>query len=256
MGNWRIKLVLLLTILSAIGIFAIIPYEITLMSNQSKPGDIPTSLIVMINSTFQILYIFVMILVGLRLQNRTGLNAPILNGLVYPKMRVHMSKKWLTISIVAALVGSVIIFLIDVLIFNPIMKAPINQVPSPNLWQGLLASIYGGFTEEIMLRLFGMTLMVWLLAWITKKEKGNIPNSFYYIAIFLTAILFGLGHLPATIQIFGELSTIIVTRAIVLNGLLGLWFGYLYWRKGLEYAIIAHISADFFIHVLFMQMFY
>ena len=255
MGNWRIKLVLLLTILSAIGIFAIIPYEITLMSNQSKPGDIPTSLIVMINSTFQILYIFVMILVGLRLQNRTGLNAPILNGLVYPKMRVHMSKKWLTISIVAALVGSVIIFLLDVLIFNPLMKAPIDQVPSPNWWQGLLASIYGGFTEEIMLRLFGMTLIVWLLAWITKKEKGNIPNSFYYIAIFLTAILFGLGHLPTAAQVFGELSTVIIIRTLLLNSLFGLWFGYLYWKKGLEYAIISHMSADIFLHVLIIPIF-
>src|SRR5699024_6166531 len=102
-------------------------------------------------------------LVGLRLQNRTGLNAPILNGLVYPKMRVHMSKKWLTISIVAALVGSVIIFLLDVLIFNPLMKAPIDQVPSPNWWQGLLASIYGSINEEIMLRLFRMTFIVLLL---------------------------------------------------------------------------------------------
>ena len=35
---------------------------------------------------------FVLILVGLRLQNRTGLNAPLLNGIVYPKTRVHISK--------------------------------------------------------------------------------------------------------------------------------------------------------------------
>ncbi|WP_285400391.1 CPBP family intramembrane glutamic endopeptidase [Lysinibacillus sp. fls2-241-R2A-57] len=131
-----------------------------------------------------------------------------------------------------------------------------NQVPSPNWWQGLLASLYGGFTEEIMLRLFGMTFIVWLLAWITKKEKDNIPNSFYYVAIFLVAIIFGLGHLPATIQVFGDLSTIIVIRALVLNGLLGLWFGYLYWRKGLEYAMIAHMSADIFLHVLFASILY
>jgi len=45
-GKWRIKLVLLFTILNTIGIFAIIPYEITLIGGQSVPGDIPTSLIV------------------------------------------------------------------------------------------------------------------------------------------------------------------------------------------------------------------
>src|SRR5699024_8515800 len=104
----------------------------------------------------------------------------------------------------------------------------------------ILAMIYGGITEELMLRLFGMTFIVWVLAVIMRREKETIPPSFYYIAIFLTAILFGIGHLPATMELFGELSAIIVTRAIVLNGLVGVWFGYLYWRKGLEYAIIAH----------------
>ncbi|GGP16911.1 CPBP family intramembrane glutamic endopeptidase [Oceanobacillus neutriphilus] len=254
MGKWRIKLVLLFAILNTIGIFAIIPYQITLMGGQSASGDIPNSLIVMINSTVQIVYMFVMILIGLRLQNRTGLNAPVLNGIVYPETRIHISKKWLTSSIVVALIGSLITILLDLFVFSPLMEAPMGQSSSPNWWQGLLASIYGGFTEEIMLRLFGMTLIVWLLAWITKKQKGDIPHSFYYIAIFLAAILFGLGHLPAAAQVFGGLSAVIVTRTLVLNGLLGLWFGYLYWKRGLEYAIIAHISADIFLHVLIVPI--
>ncbi|GAA0323759.1 CPBP family intramembrane glutamic endopeptidase [Oceanobacillus sp. FSL W7-1293] len=256
MGNWRIKLVLLFTILNTIGIIAIIPYELTLMGNQSITGDIPTSLIIIINSTFQALYMFVMILVGLRLQNRTGLNAPILNGMVYQKTWVHISKKWLINSIVVAIIGSVIVILLDLFVFNPLMGAATDQMASPNWWQGLLASIYGGITEEIMLRLFGMTLIVWLLAWITKKQKGDIPNSFYYIAIFLVAILFGSGHLPAAAQVFGGLSGVIVIRTLVLNGLLGLWFGYLYWKRGLEYAIIAHMSADIFLHVLIVPILY
>lgn len=256
MGNWRIKLALLLLILNTIGILAIIPYEITLMGSQSTSGEIPASLIIIINSTFQILYMFIMILVGLRLQNRTGLNTSILNGIVYPKTRVHISKKWLINSIVVTLMGTLFVVLLDLFVFRPLMSSSMDQLPSPNWWQGLLASIYGGFTEEIMLRLFGMTLIVWLLAWITKKEKNNIPNGFYYVAIFLTAILFGLGHLPAAAQVFGELSTVIVIRTLVLNSLLGLWFGYLYWKKGLEYAIIAHISADILLHVLITPLLY
>ncbi|WP_313238454.1 CPBP family intramembrane glutamic endopeptidase [Sporosarcina ureae] len=254
MEKWRIKLVLLFTILNIIGIIAIIPYQMTLMGSQPVPGNIPTSLIIIINSTVQVLYTFVLILVGLRLQNRTGLTTPILNGMVYPKTRVHISKKWFINSIVVALIGCIIIILLDLFVFNPLIGEPMNEIPSPSWWQGLLASIYGGISEEIMLRLFVMTFIVWLLALVTKKQKDNIPNSFYYVAIFLTAIIFGLGHLPATMQVFGDLSTIIVIRALVLNGLLGLWFGYLYWRKGLEYAIIAHISADIFLHVLFASI--
>src|SRR5699024_738673 len=177
-----------------------------------------------------------------------------LESLVYERKLQHFSKKWLIISISITFILSLLTILLDLFVFSSIIETPEEQITI--WWQGLLAMFYGGITEELMVRLFGMTLIVWLLARITKKEKEEIPNSFYYTAIFLTAILFGLGHLPAAIQIFGELSTIIVARILVLNGLLGIWFGYLYWRKGLEYAIIAHMSADIFIHVLFMQMFY
>ena len=254
MGNWRIKLVLLLTVLNMIGIFAIIPYQTSLMGDQPLPGNIPMSLIVLINSTVQIVYMFVLIVVGVRLQNRTGLQAPLLNGIVYPEARVSISKKWIVRSIMGAFIGSAIIILLDVFVFAPIIGAPMSEVSTPSWWKGLLASLYGGITEEIMLRLFGMTFIVWLLAWITKKRKNEIPASYYYVAIFLIAIVFGLGHLPATIQVFGDLSAILIMRALVLNGLLGLWFGYLYWRKGLEYAIIAHMSADVFLHVLFVPI--
>ena len=251
MEKWRIKLVFLLTILNALGVFAIIPYSLTLMESQTLPGDLPNLLIVIINSTFQIVYMFVLILIGLKLQQHTSLEVPLLNGLVYPEKKVHISKQWMINSVVGALIGSIIIILLELFLFQPLMGTPINELPSTNWWQGLLASLYGGITEELMLRLFGMTFIVWLLAKITRKNKSNIPNSFYYVAIFIAAIIFGLGHLPATMEVFGELSSILVIRALVLNGLLSLWFGYLYWKKGLEYAMIAHISADIFIHVLF-----
>jgi hypothetical protein len=32
-------------------------------------------------------------------------------------------------------------------------------------------------------------------------------------------------------------------RALVLNGIAGIVFGYLYWRHGLEAAMIGHMSA-------------
>lgn len=256
--KWRIKLVLFLTLLGAIGIVAIIPYEITTLMNkefyQTNSEAIPVSLTV--NSIFQIVLLFLLVLIGVRLQRRTGLSTPKLENFVYERKLQPFSKKWLIIGISITFIFSLITILFDLFVFSPVIEIPEEQTTVTIWWQGLLGMFYGGITEELMVRLFGMTLIVWLLARITKKEKEEIPDSFYYIAIFLTAILFGLGHLPATIQIFGELSTIIVTRTLALNGLLGLWFGYLYWRKGLEYAIIAHMSADFFVHVLFMQIFY
>lgn len=249
MSEWRIKLVMVLAVLSAIGIIAIIPYELTIMQGQPLPEGLSSTVVIAINSTVQMLYVFVLILFGLRMQSRTGLGVPLLEGIVYNKSRPQFSKTWLINGIAVAAIGSIIIVLLDLFIFSPMIHTSVEQVPSPTWWQGLLASFYGGITEEVMLRLFGMTFIVWILARVTGRRKTDIPASFYYVAIVLTALLFGLGHLPATAQIFGELSAVLVVRALVLNGLLGLWFGFLYWKRGLEYAICAHFAADIVLHV-------
>ena len=41
-----------------------------------------------------------------------------------------------------------------------------------------------------------------------------------------------------------ELGALMIARAIILNGLAGLAFGYLYWTRGLESAMLAHFSED------------
>ena len=65
----------------------------------------------------------------------------------------------------------------------------------------------------------------------------------------VTALLFGLGHLPATAVVW-PLTPLVVARALLLNGLGGLVFGWLYWRRGLLAAIVAHVGADLVLHVV------
>jgi membrane protease YdiL (CAAX protease family) len=64
----------------------------------------------------------------------------------------------------------------------------------------------------------------------------------FWVAIVLVAVLFGLGHLPATSAIT-PLTTTLVVRALVLNGIAGITFGYLYWKQGLEAAMLGHMNA-------------
>ena len=77
---------------------------------------------------------------------------------------------------------------------------------------------------------------------------GRPSATGFWIADLLAAVLFGLGHLPLT-SMLAPLTVLIVIRAVVLNGLLGLAFGYLYWTRGLESAMVAHFSADLLLHV-------
>lgn len=63
------------------------------------------------------------------------------------------------------------------------------------------------------------------------------------------AVLFGLGHLPAPAAL-APLTPAIVARAVVLDGVAGVLFGWLYWRRGLVPAMTAHAVADVGLHVI------
>jgi membrane protease YdiL (CAAX protease family) len=77
-----------------------------------------------------------------------------------------------------------------------------------------------------------------------------MPGAFgFWIAIILISVVFGLGHLPMTAK-FQQITALVVFRAVVLNGIAGVVFGWLYWKKGLESAMIAHFSTDIILHVI------
>ena len=70
----------------------------------------------------------------------------------------------------------------------------------------------------------------------------------FWAANITAAVLFGLGHLPATAAL-APLSVALVVRAVVLNGTAGLVFGELYRRYGLEWAMTSHFGVDIVAHV-------
>jgi membrane protease YdiL (CAAX protease family) len=55
--------------------------------------------------------------------------------------------------------------------------------------------------------------------------------------------MFGIGHLPLVVALGVAFTLPIVTFIVFANSLFGLVAGYLYWRKGLEAAIIAHMTT-------------
>lgn len=47
-----------------------------------------------------------------------------------------------------------------------------------------------------------------------------------------------------------HITPTVVVLALALNGVAAVSFGYLYWKRGLESAMIAHFCADFVIYVV------
>jgi membrane protease YdiL (CAAX protease family) len=82
-----------------------------------------------------------------------------------------------------------------------------------------------------------------------QKEKARLLPSTFWIANVLAAVLFGLGHLPAASRVM-QITPEVIVVALALNGIAALSFGYLYWKRGLEAAMIAHFCADFVLYVV------
>lgn len=103
---------------------------------------------------------------------------------------------------------------------------------------------YGGVIEEVLMRLFLMSLIAWVLWKIFARrcDKDSIPTWVFVAANVAAALLFAAGHIPATISIFGGLTPMILFRCFLLNGAFGLLFGYFYRRYGIQYAMLGHFG--------------
>jgi membrane protease YdiL (CAAX protease family) len=255
--NWKIFFTLLAA--AAFGIVAILPYTLALQADALAKLELPLPMEIII--PIQVLQSIVMfgiaILIGLFLANRTGLGLPILEARLAGKSIGEQVKPILLPSILLGVIASVAIIALDTFIFQPALVAELGKAgealnlrtAQPAAWKGLLASFYGGINEEILLRLFLFTLLAWVGKFISHTEEGRPTIAVLWTANIAAAVLFGLGHLPATALLI-PLTPLVVARAILLNGLAGIAFGYLYWTRGLESAIVAHFSADIILHVL------
>ena len=240
--NWKLFFILLAA--CVIASFLVMPYTLALTGNQTILTPV-----LLLASGIQSLIIFALaIFIGLLLSKKTGLGLPIIEGLLEGKNQKNKFKSILLPSVILGLIAGVLIILLDILFGSiSVEMAEVETKIAP--WMALLATFYGGIAEEVLCRLFLVTLFAWITTLIKKSKDGNPTNTGIWISIVLAAVLFGLGHLPATSQIT-PLTTVIVIRAILLNGAGAMIFGWLYWKKGLESAMIAHFSADIVLHII------
>jgi hypothetical protein len=218
---------------------------------------IPLSLLIVIQTVQNAILFAIIIFFGMLLAKRIGLGTPILDSVSQGESASDKLRAILPTSIVLGVIAGLLIIGLDVFVFQSAMlnelgdKAEaLSQTAHPAAWKGFLASFYGGIAEEIQLRLLVMSLIAWLGSFISKTSEGKPTAAIFWTANILAAVLFGLGHLPATANII-PLTPLVITRAVLLNGVGGVIFGWLYWKRGLESAMIAHFSADIVLHVLF-----
>nr|BBH92312.1 hypothetical protein KTA_05110 [Thermogemmatispora argillosa] len=187
---------------------------------------------------------------GLPIAHRIGLGAPLLEGLLEGRSVTAQAQTLVGPALWLGLGPAALLLALEILVFWPRLPESIRTaMPIPALWKRLLACFYGGIAEELLCRLFLLSLCAWLLGFIWHLPGGEPAPGAFWLAAAVAALLFGLSHLPATATLT-RLTPLLVGRALLLNGLAGLAFGYLFWRYGLEAAMLGHFSADLVFHVL------
>ncbi|WP_328794055.1 CPBP family intramembrane glutamic endopeptidase [Maritimibacter harenae] len=127
------------------------------------------------------------------------------------------------------------------LIEQPSLKAVSvgRTTPSQASQRRTYGLTYGGIVEELMLRYGLLTLGFWVV-WKLSGERPRAGAAWALIAG--VAVLFGLGHLPAMAATI-PLDMAITLRTVALNAVLGVFYGWLYWRRGLEAGMMAHAAT-------------
>ncbi len=239
--NWR--LFLLLLGMGTFGLIALVPYGLTMAGQQFTKSQLG---LLAIQFVPQVVVLAVQISLGLLMGERIGLGALYI-------------KPGLKVILLSALIGVIVgtfTLALDLWVFAPAVEAEhlaletiLPENPNPPAWQGFLASFYGGINEEILLRLFLLTLFAWLGSKISHTANGRPTPVVLWTSTILAGLALGLGHLPTAAAMGIPLTTLYVCRTIVLN-LGGIVFGWFYWKRGLASAMVAHFSTDIVLHVI------
>lgn len=191
---------------------------------------------------------------GLPLARSVGLGAPYLERQLYGSERLErrpifgVAVLWAAVTALAAFVVDWI-FLFGFGITHPAPEIH-ARIPGVEAWRGIPASFYGGITEEITYRLFLMSLVAWIAVKLLRAgEEGRRRTVALWTGNLVAALLFGWAHMSGVL-LFGEAPTLAWVRTFLIILIPGVAFGWLYWKRGLEAAMVSHFVIDIIVHVL------
>lgn len=208
---------------------------------------VPQWLVLLASTAQSALLVAVAVWLGVVLAPKIGFRAAAFEAAVTAGSIMSALRPQLRPGLVAGVVGGVGLFAMGGSGFPAVLAEMEQQFTVPIMARVL----YGGVTEELLLRWGLMTVLVWL-TWRFLQHRCGTPRPLYvWLAIVVSALLFGAGHLPAAAAMLaGELTGYVVLFIVGTNTAFGVLFGYLYWRYGLEASIIAHALAHLMSYVL------
>jgi len=246
---WKIFWLLLLA--SVVGVASLLPYLLALfqkiISVRSLPMPLPALITVQVMQNVILFAAFIWL--GLVLAPKTGIELPILQRWLYGRV-APPPKNAARIPLISGAALAAILLLIFYAFFLPrIPEWPIGVEAAMPIWKRFLACFYGAINEEIVARLFVLSLILWLLIKVARQRSPQASPIIFWVANLIIAGLFAAGHIPAA-KVFLPITPLVLVALFTLNGTASLLFGYLCWKRGLEAAMLAHFSTDFTLHII------
>ena len=233
----NVKFFLFLTIFGLVGGYFTGLYSVETLSPEmleqvvQQVGSV--EMVILITTMQSLLYGLACGLVGKFLSKKVGLW----------RENWSLERKPLIAAVIVGLITGCALILFDLLWFGneaAVIRQSYEVKPTLNY---MVASLtYGGVIEEVMLRLFLMSLIAFVLQKLVARDKKETMPAILITANVIAALLFAAGHLPATVMSIG-LNPIIIFRCFLLNGGAGLFFGRLYRKYGIHYAMLSHGGA-------------
>lgn len=209
-----------------------------LLTRRPLPANVPLGLAVAGASLQSALLLLVAVVAGVLLARRVGLGAPAIEAALTGAPAWPVLRRQLPAAVIGGLLCGALLAGAAVLA-PPALAGAGAGIVLP------LASrlLYGGITEEVLLRWGVMTVLLWLPWWL--RGRGGQPDlppgrTATMVAVLASALLFGALHLPAAAAMGVPLTAPVLLYILVGNAVPGSVFGWLYWRHGLEAACMAH----------------
>ena len=175
---------------------------------------------------------------GVKLAPQVGLHAPVFEAASLGQFDAAILRAQLLPGMAGGILGAVVL-----VAFTRFAPEQLAQLQERFVLPIAARVLYGGITEEILVRWGLMTVLVWIFWRLFDGGTGLPSATSVWVPVVLSALAFGALHLPVVVAMLGSPTVGLASYIVLANAAFGVVAGYLYWRHGLEAAILAHIVA-------------
>lgn len=189
----------------------------------------------------------IFIFIGSFCARKVWLSAPLIESLINKQNWLPILVRQLKPAIIAGFVGGILIIIFASLM-TPLLPEAFVQASEKFQPSWYARIFYGGICEEVLVRWGLLSLLVWTGHKLFSPADSAPSLNIYFAAIFLSAVIFAMSHLPMVHALSPIVDTATITYVILGNSVAGLIAGYLFCKYGLESAIFSHMTF----HLVFM----